>query len=172
LGTYESDFNKAYIEIKYLSTAFYSDQVPFNLNLEDWELATGVSYDNGQDVWSASGFWTCLVVSAYQGGRFEDNDPDGLSGPPAADPGIAWGATCQDNDNACVIYLEVINNETSAIWSEEQFVAHEIGHTSGLSDQEPGTGSCFMNLNSADPTSFCKNCKAHFRKYQTWLATH
>jgi len=169
LGTYEAAFREAYIEPDYLSTASYSDQVNFNLNLTYLEIITGVDYDNKQDVWSSEDFWACLVVSCYQPKTSEDIDPDGTGpGDPEIDKQVTPGAVPEDTDNAAAIFIETRNDMFN--WSENLVVTHEVGHTGGPPDHE--SGSCIMNPDAYDPSSFCDNCLNTFRENKTWLTTN
>ena len=167
-------FRQAYIEPDYLPDS-YSDEVSFNLNLTWTEQVFIIDFDEEQDVWSEPGFWACLMTACYQCEYSADQDADlfGVGGyVPSADTDAKGGVVPENDDNVGAIFLEVVINENAWNWSEQKTVDHEIGHTGG-----PGecTNPCIMNpgcSGGACDTSFCNECMASFRKYETWSTTN
>lgn len=162
-------FKDAYIKPTYLPDS-YNDQVNFNLNMTEDELSLGVDYDNEQEVWSSSDFWACLVVSCYQPWCSVDADPDGIGpGDPETDTYFVPGATPTDYDNAAAIFVET--RKDFCLWSEDQVVAHEVGHTGGANDHEGNL--CLMYVDcSSNISTFCHDCLNTFRENGIWLATN
>ncbi len=164
LGTFEAAFKEAYVEPEYLSTASYSDQVNFNLNLTDLEISLGVDYDNEQDVWSSSNFWACLIVSCYQPTTSSDMDPDGNGpGDPEEDNELTMGSVPNEDDNAIAIFVEAIQDSAPAL--EADAIAHEVGHTGGGEHSDGG----LMDLEEGNFTDTTLNT---FRSHATWLTTN
>jgi hypothetical protein len=137
-------YEPAYIKIEQNDALNPNRLVPFDPHLEDFELQTGVGYDNAQDVFSENALWASLVVMGYQPTGALDADPDPFSGSnnsgPASNPyydeGFEFGVTPEDSDNASVIYVEVHRDVGSAPASPvmhdlSHTIAHEIGHSGG-----------------------------------------
>jgi hypothetical protein len=164
-------FREAYIEPNYLPPT-WSDAIPFNLNLTEYEMGKYPLGDHevGQDISSSSNFWACLAVGAYQGETDGDQDPDGCgTGPPASDPVAEYGMA-RASHSSLAMFLEVIHNEPCAQYrTESEWLAHEMGHTAGAPDHVPE--NCYMNVNifiGPLPNEFCDECLAIFRSNTTW----
>jgi hypothetical protein len=99
-----------------------------------------------------------LVVSAYQGEKDEDKDPDG--------PGCL-GIT-HNGRNECALYLEAIREDGDPM---ELDMAHEVSHGSGTPDHPMNyPDECVMRIDSQNHLGhvFCDSCINEMRKDSNW----
>jgi len=163
MGAYDSEFERAYIMIKYLDGT-YSDVVPFDRNLPLSSVNWGIgSWNNYKDCSGSQPFWSVLLVTGYQGDSNKDMDG-------AGDATELDGAT--NDDEEIVIYLETIRELGGTLIS--QVMAHEIGHTDGLvegsraiNDGHCANPGCIMEAGSSG-TQFCDQCIKDMRSKSKW----
>lgn len=150
LGTYEDEFERAYIVPEYLDASF-SDVVGFDRNLDpDDDVEWNAHFDNPP----SSGFWSVLSVTSFQPVCRHDGDPYTTD---------LYLGEAKNSRNDLALYLEVIEHEDYN--SADGIMAHEIGHTGGLEhcqDEE-----CIMQTKGGD--HFCDECLCELRQNgDTW----
>jgi hypothetical protein len=171
----------AYIDIVQLELQYNPNKiVPFDINLSDTDLQTGVGYDNAQDVWSSQNYWASLLVAAYQPGTSTDGDPDHYSSPANSNPAdrtvhdgdYDFGVTVEDSDNVSLIFVEVMRDLAQVLQKDyPHLIAHEIGHSAGPNTSAEDDHNEFGIMSDDAPTNvdaFRGETLVRFRSHATW----
>ncbi len=153
-------FQKAYIEPVNLSSA-YEDTVPFELHFGKISDISGLT----PDVTGSSGFWTVMVMNAYQPEAANDEDPESES----ATGGLSIVYDIADNPDKCAIYHETGGEMGNTM---HHYMVHEIGHTQNIGKRWPLATHCSdvacIMADGAPGNDFCDKHKSALRKRSTW----
>lgn len=172
-------FGGAYILPVYADAFNFRVTIPFNENLEDYEVYSAL--DNAEDMSSSGRFWHTLIVSCFQPKASADADGDGtpaVLGVTVIAEGAIYGSSPSDTVNGdwneSAIFLETIRDMIAAgtALTDEAFtVTHEIAHT-GSHPHHTSTGLMMegapKTVNTASNDQFANASQAIFRDLLMW----
>lgn len=144
----ESAYRQMYVLPLYADKFNTRTTVSFDRHVDYLDLVGGSSLDNSRDLPNENGFWSSLLVSAFEPAADVDADADGswlLGAAINVVPEQAeYGLTPKSNfiDNLSIIFLETIRDMKNATTDEAHTVVHELGHAGrdDAADAHPATG--------------------------------